>query len=198
MFRPFGPIQSLELLNAILERNAAHFESADLQNKRDAIANSLMAVATFLSEHGVDLSNLKAILHPVEALTERENNRLDPLFCDRARGGAPRRSLKQNQFDGIIAALANHWLMHIADSSVPMSSRLSALARLLSRAGFESISAAQIKQARELVAQESSDHAARIMARQVENHLMRISKDHGENSAFETLLPIMAQFSLSM
>lgn len=190
-FRPFGIIDSLSLLDTCLAKNAEIYVNGTPQDRRDAIANCLLLVASYLSENGVELRHLQPILHPVESLTERENNRLDPIFCERAREGKPARSLAQNQQDGIIAAIANHWLAHNADSAVPMRNRLAAAARLLGNAGLGVVSAARIKQARELVSREAASHPARIMSETVTSWLDLASASIGAPKAIRAILPMI-------
>jgi hypothetical protein len=192
-FRPFGIIDSLGLLDAILARNTELYHSSSRQDRRDAIANSLQAVASYLSENGVELRHLKPILHALESLIERENNRLDPIFCERKRVGKPARSLLQNQQDGAIAAIANHWLAHNVDPAAPMPNRLAAAARLMQNAGLGSVSAARIKQARELVSQEAADHAATGMSETVASWLSRATEEYGAARAVGIVLPFIAQ-----
>lgn len=192
-FRPFGKIESLSLLDAILAKNTETYENGSWQDRRDAIANCLLSVATYLSENGIDLRHLRPILHPVESLTERENNRLDPIFCERVRAGKPTRSLAQNQQDGIIAAIANHWLAHNADSTTPMQNRLNAAARQMQNANLGVVSAARVKQARELVSQEAADHPARLMADVVNSWLERASNDYGVANAIGIILSMIEQ-----
>lgn len=197
-FRPFGTIETLPLLAAILAENTETYEKGSQQDRRDAIANCLLSVASYLAENGVDTRYLQPLLHPVEALTERENNRLDPIFCERVRQGAPSRSLIQNQQDGIIAAIADHWLSHNADTDAPMRNRLDAIARLLKDSGLGELGAARIKQARELVSQESSDHPARVMASLIDSWLERASSDYGAQQAVSILLPVVRQFTAAI
>ncbi|ROT96501.1 hypothetical protein EB810_00600 [Altererythrobacter sp. FM1] len=194
-FRPFGIIDSLNLLDSILAKNTEIYENGPSQDQRDAIANCLLSTASYLSENGVDLRHLQPILHAVETLTERENNRLDPIFCERIRQGAPSRSLKRNQQDGIIAAIANHWLAHNADKSTPMKSRLAAVARLMQNSGLGDLDAARVRQARELVSQDASDHPASVMAGVIDSWLERASTDFGENEAVSIILPMVQQFA---
>lgn len=195
-FRPFGIIESLSLLDAILAKNADIYENGTRQDRRDAICNCLLSVASYLSENGVTHRHLTPILHAVESLTERENNRLDPIFCERVRVGKPTRSLVQNQQDGVIAAIANHWLEHNADSSVPMRNRLDAAARLMRNAGLGRVLAARVKQARELVSQEAADHPATVMSETVTTWLSRASDDYGAQRAIGIILPMIAQASV--
>jgi hypothetical protein len=197
-FRPFGVIETLSSLAAILAKNTETYETGSQQDRRDAIANCLLSVASYLAENGVDLRSLQPLLHPVEALTERENNRLDAIFCERVRQGAPSRSLLQNQQDGIIAAIANHWLSHNADTTGPMSNRLDAVARLMANSGLGDLNAARVKQARELVSQESSDHPARIMAGVVNSWLDKASTQFGAQTAVSTIWPMVQQFTASI
>jgi hypothetical protein len=187
-FRPFGKIESLRLLDSVLANNTAIYENGTRQDRRDAIANCLLSVASYLQENGIDLRHLKPITHVVETLTERENNRVDPIFCERARSGAPSRSLARDQQDGVISAIANYWLAHNADLTTPMRSRLNAAARQMQNRGLGSVSAARIKQARELVSQESVDHPARVMSETVTVWLQRVSKDFGETQAIGIIL----------
>jgi hypothetical protein len=78
-FGSFDGIESLPLLAAILARNTETYETGSRQDRRDAIASCLLSVASYLASNGIDLRHLQPLLHPVEALKERENNRLDPI-----------------------------------------------------------------------------------------------------------------------
>jgi len=190
-FRPFGKIESLSLLGSILANNTEIYENGTRQDRRDAIANCLSSVASYLSENGINLRHLKPIMHVVVSLTERENNRVDPIFCERVRSGAPSRSLARDQQDGIISAIANHWLAHNADLTTPLRNRLIAASRQMQNVGLGAVSAARIKQARELVSQESVDHPARVMSETVTFWLQRVSKDFGPKQAIAIILMIL-------
>lgn len=195
-FGPFGKIDNLRLLELILAKNTEIYENGSLQDQRDAIANCLLSVASYLSENGIDLRHLKPLLHPVEALNEREKNRLDLIFCERAREGKPNRSLKQDQKDGVIAAVANHWLRNHADKTTPMASRLSAVARMLSGPVLGKVSATRVKQAREIVSQESADHPSRVMATTVNVWLELAAADVGAERSIEVILPLIQSAQL--
>ena len=194
-FGSFDGIESLPLLAAVLARNTETYETGSRQDRRDAIANCLQSVASYLASNGIDPRHLQPLLHPVEALYERENNRLDPIFCERIRQGTPSRSLIQDQQDGIIAAIANHWLAHNADKTAPMKNRLTAAARLMRNSGLGELQAARVKQARELVSREAPKHPARLMADVVDSWLQKASTEVGANHAVSQILPLVLQFS---
>ncbi len=110
-----GPA-TVEVGNAIvaldfrLVDNATLYLRGNLQEQRDSVADSLMAVEKFLTDLGLSKLSLEPLMRPVLALVERENNTIDPLFAERARSGKPKRTLNQLNRMGILAALADTWL----------------------------------------------------------------------------------------
>jgi len=195
-FAPFGIINNLDLLNNILIKNAEIYEAGKLQDQRDAVCNSLLSVVSYLSANGIANSQLKPLLRAVGALQERENNSPDKLFCERQRVGAPKRSMIQDQQDGLIAAFADHWLENVADRTIPMGNRRAEIARILQGLNLGPVSPARVKQAKELVAQERPSHPSRQMYDIVKRWLSRATADFGAMTATEQIRSFVAQSKL--
>lgn len=185
---------SLHCLYVQMVESAKLYETKDRQNRRDSVANSLLAISHFLQNQGFPLASLQPIMRVIESLTERENGSIDPLFCDRVRtkGGAPKKSVASLQQMGTIGALANFWIAHHRDPDRNIKEQLSDIARLLKNKGLGEMSAARIKQARELVSQEDKEHPARSMANVVTQWLEEASSQFGEKEAFGIILHMIA------
>ncbi|MEO6093933.1 MAG: hypothetical protein ABIT04_00560, partial [Novosphingobium sp.] len=95
-----GRVAALDKLHAQLVDDAQLYESDDLQDQRDAVAHALLAVGDFLKAQGFANVTLGPLMRPVAALTERENNSLDLMFAQRARGGHPRGTLAHHERSG--------------------------------------------------------------------------------------------------
>ena len=74
-----------------------------------------------------------------------------------------------------------------------MQNRLNAAARQMQNANLGVVSAARVKQARELVSQEAADHPARLMADVVNSWLERASNDYGVANAIGIILSMIEQ-----
>jgi hypothetical protein len=155
-----APVAALEQLHARLVEDAQLYESDDLQDQRDAVADSLLAVVDFLKAQGFAAATLSTLMRPVAALAERENNSLDLMFAQRARGGRPKSTLADHERTGILAALAEGWLRAREGDSRPQPLKLAEASRKMKGKWFGSVTRAQLETARELVNQEASDHPA--------------------------------------
>lgn len=191
-----GRVQAFEQLANSLSANAKLYESEDIQDKRDAVAASLLAVCSYLDNRGISLATQRPIMRVVSALVERENNNLDKLFCEREKASRPKTPLAKHQQAGAIAAFANHWLEHHRDKTRPKKEQLGEVARRLENCGLGTLSSAKIKSARELVAQESTDHPARMMCDTVTQWLAKAGSDYGTNEALSIVLPMVAQLEM--
>lgn len=150
--------EAIHALNLRLTDNAALYLRGKLQDKRDAVADSLLAVEGFLADQGLSRLALLPLLRPVEALVERENNTIDPLFAERPRGGKPKRTLDRLNRIGILAALADAWLDAHAGDDRPQKLLLDEARRTFRGRWFKNLTSAQLKTARDLVSQEAADH----------------------------------------
>lgn len=185
-----GRVAALERLHAQLTDDAQLYESDKLQDQRDAVAHALLAVADFLKAQGFANATLAPLMRPIAALAERENNSLDLMFAQRARGGRPKATLADHERTGILAALAEGWLRTHPGDDMTQSDKLSAAARKMKGRWFGTVTRAQLETARELVSQEAKDHPAASHATMVYGWFVRTAEMFGADNAF----PIMVRF----
>jgi hypothetical protein len=172
-----GRFRALDELHDILV-NDAHLYQGSLQDKRDAVVQGIQAVINFFGKQMFAGATLESLNRPILALVERESNRSDPMF-ERARSGAPKRSLATEHQTGAIAALADEWLrMHLGVGQ-KTEVKLRALARELSGPFFERLTYAKVKGARELARQEATDHPAVCWANFYRKQLADASIENG-------------------
>lgn len=170
-------------LNTRLADNANLYLHGNLQDQRDAVADSLLAVEGFLADQGLSRLALLPILRPVEALVERENNTIDPLFAERARSGTPKRTLDRLNRIGILAALADAWLIAHSGEGHPQKVLLNRAIQTFKGRWFKNLSRAQLETARELVSQEAADHPAVEQAARTRADIERAAEHYGSKNA---------------
>lgn len=175
-------------LNTRLADNFILYAQGDLQNQRDAVADSLLAVEVFLSNLGISQLALQPILRPVEALAERENNTIDPLFAERVRGGTPKRTLDRLNRMGILAALADAWLDAHAGDDRPQKLLLDEASRTFKGQWFKNLTSAQLKTARDLVSQEADNHPAVEQAKRTRADINRAAELYGDKIAITIMV----------
>ncbi len=166
----------------------AQLYDGSLQDQRDAVAHAIQAVISYLTDHGFAGATLEPLNRPVLALIERESNRLDPLFVERARNGAPSRSFASDHQAGALSALADAWLKLHPAPDPKTEIKLRALARELSGAYFGKVTYSLIKRARELTAQEGAEHMAVRWAKFYREQLAEASHELGSQNAFMIVL----------
>jgi hypothetical protein len=127
---------------------------------------------------------------PLEALAERENNRIDPLFAERKRGGRPQNSDDQYHRSGVLAALVNFWIEAHPDID-GLSVQLSTAARQFRGRWFGNVSAAHLKSARELVSQEAKDHLAVAAFDHFDLHIRALADEFGPEQALAVTIRIL-------
>lgn len=160
-----GPADSavqwgLWTLHKELAAAARFYHETDLQGQRDAVFHSIFAVQRYLKSQGFSEATTEPLVRPAEALMERENNRLDPLFNERKRSGAPSRSLDEYSKIGAIAALAEAWLALHKGEEGKVSDKLKRFIRHVEGPWLNNLTLGKVKAAREMVSQEAKDHPA--------------------------------------
>jgi len=183
-----GRIAALEKLHVRLVDDARLYESDDLQDQRDAVADSLLAIVDYLKAQGFNDATLAPLMRPVAALSERENNSIDLMFAQRARKGRPRATLAEHERSGILAALSDAWLRSHAEQDQLQSDKLANAARKMKGRWFGNVTRAQLETARELVSQESPDHPAVTTAKRFEQHIAVAEETYGDAGAFTILV----------
>ena len=163
----------LDELRQRLVAAATLYQASGLQSQRKGVIEALSSIADFLEHQNFPPETLGPILRPVLALAERENNNLDLMFSERARGGRPKSSVDALEKAGILASLANFWLEQHQNDGRSQAIKLSEAARKIRGHWFGNVTRANLKSARELVSQEARDHPAVLVAQ----HFDQILRD---------------------
>lgn len=180
----------LERLRERLTVAAKLYQSQNLEFQRTAVAIALHGVADLLEAEGFPPETLAPILRPALSLAERKNNNLDQMFAQRARGGRPRATIDDLERAGILAALANYWLRLHQDDGCTQSTKLAEAARKMRGHWFGKVTSANLKTARELVAQEAKDHPAVVIAHLFDD----MFKDCADVASGEELFQLMIDY----
>lgn len=180
--------EAIHTLNLRLADNAALYLRGNLQDQRDAVAETLLAVEGFLADQGLSRFALVPILRPVEALVERENNTRDPLFSEGIRGKRPKRTLDRLNRIGILAALADAWLNAHAGDGRSQKLLLDEARRSFKGRWFKNLTSAQLKTARDMVNQEAADHLAVEQARRTRADIDRAAELYGPKNAITIMV----------
>lgn len=159
-----GRVGALNELHILLVGHAQRYASGELEQKRQAIVETLQDVQNFLSSQGFTLTTTAPLNHVLETLVDcQRGSKADPIFLPRRRpeGGAPKLSLQRMIGDGVLAALAELWLKAHATEEGKQKDKLSAACRAMRGRWFRNITASRLKQALEDARGEASDHPTR-------------------------------------
>jgi hypothetical protein len=175
-------------LRSRLAISATLYESDDLDHQRRSVITALNALAEFLEAQDFPPESLPPILRPALALAERENNNLDQMFAQRARGGRPKATLDQHDRTGILAAFANAWLRLNEGDSRPQESKLAQAARKMRGGWFGVVTRSNLKTAREIISQEAKNHPAVVIAVEFDQLFDKAITIAGRAGAFQFML----------
>jgi len=180
-----GRVSALAQLNEQLTEIAQQYETTALPGQRMSVLEAQTAVLDFLEAQGFSPLVLAPLFRPVDALAERENFRMDPLFAERptegAKGGRAKRSHDQENRAGMLAALSDFWL-ETDRAGGNQKDRLARAARAFKGRWFGHITSEQLQSARHLVSQEAADHAAVKSARRFRIFIDEQKRDFGPNA----------------
>ena len=183
-----GIVDDLERLRARLAISATLYEGDLLEHQRQAVTNALCAVADFLEAQSFPPEMLPPILRPALALAERQNNNLDQMFAERARGGRPKVTADHHDRFGILASFANAWLrIHEGDGRAQRI-KLAEAARKMRGSWFGCVTPANLKAARETVSQEMKTHPAVMVAETFDNLFEQATAIVGRQNAFQFMI----------
>lgn len=180
----------LDGLNEEFAEYARIYEAGNLDDQRYAVAAQLSLIQKFFAELGITPVTLTPAYRPLEALAERENNRIDPMFAERKRGGRPLTTSDHFNRVGILAALANFWIETHPDLGT-LDVQLAAAARRLKGKWFGTLTTAQLKSARVLVSQEGQDHEAVAAYRHFDTHIHELAANFGPEQALAVTIRIL-------
>lgn len=192
-----GRVEALNQLHALLANHAQLYETGDLQNQRDSVAAALLAVKDYLIAQGFAQATLAPLMRPVSSLVERENNSLDLMFTERARGGRPKATMADHERTGILAALAEAWLKLHSDDPRTQSQKLEEAARQMRGRWFGQVTKAQLKTSRDLVLQEAKDHLAVKHASLVYSWFVKAAEMLGPRGAFDMMIHLFNENKMS-
>ena len=179
-----GRVHALDQLHAKLVDEALLYETGSLQDQRDSVANTLLAIESFLVDQGFNLMTLQPLRRPIEALTDREANSLDPLFCERKRGGKPADLLAKQFRQGVMAALADLWLEALKDDPRNQKDKLADAARHISGPPFGKVTRAYLERCRKLASEQAVDEPVRQHAELYREMMQPAADSFGAKQAF--------------
>lgn len=190
-----APEWALWELHGQLVASARLYETGEIQNQRDAVASSILAVHDYLVGRGFALAAIAPLMRPVAALVEREGRSIDALFCHREpRSGRPKNTIHEWERTGVLAALANLWLETHPDHERPQKSKLAEAARNMKGPWFKGVTGARLKTARDLVMQEAADHPAVQEAKRFSSETVDLAKRmFGDTAAWDVLIDMLNQ-----
>lgn len=192
-----GRVQALNRLHSLLADHSQLYETGDLKDQRDAVAASLLAVKDYLIAQGFAQATLAPLMRPVSSLVERENNSLDLMFTERARGGRPKATMADHERTGILAALAEAWLRLHPDDPRTQAQKLEEAARQMRGRWFGKVTRAQLKTARDLVLQEGKNHLAVKHAGLVYSWFVKAAEMFGPRIAFDVMIHFFNENKMS-
>jgi hypothetical protein len=188
-----GRVAALESLHSKLVECSKDFSENNIGTKQDAIGRALLSVTNYLVDQGFKQATLLPLLHVEQAITEIQRGRSDPLFKPNRSesGGTPPRSHKRLESDGMIAYMAELWIEDCKGDGRIQNVVLRECAKKLKGPYFGTLTAVQLKKAREAARGESKDHPTRVhyewcKARDAGKRVRR--PDFGPRQAFEQLL----------
>ena len=186
--RRSSDFSELQELRSSLQLAAKSYESDSLEEQRRSVSTALASVADFLASQGIEEALLAPLLRPAIALAEREYNNLDQMFVERARAGRPAATIDELERTGILAAFANHWVRSHQKDGRSLNLKLAEAARKMNGPWFGKVTRANLRTAREIVSQESSDHPSIVIATLFEEMIDDASKSVGKVAAFELMV----------
>lgn len=134
------PSIGLERLHELLTQSAQAYETGPSQ-QREAICETVIAVSDFLKGQGFGVATLAPLSRVVRSIVELCNqNRPDPLFCERPKRITPSRRLDDAVRQGHLAALADAWLKSYSNEEGGRVKTLERAARQMSGAHFGTLS----------------------------------------------------------
>jgi hypothetical protein len=178
----------ISILRDQLALCASLYESEHLDRQRQAIFSALFAVTDFLKANDFPPETLLVLMRPAIALAQLQDNIVEPLFAERARGGRPKLGIDDFERAGILAAFTNAWLHIHRNEPIEQHAKLSAAARAMRGGWFGDVDRAKLKSARELVSQEARDHPAVIVAAEFGRLFSDANEMVGERKAFQAML----------
>ena len=138
----------LDNLHDILVDAAQAYASGPRQ-ERQAVCNAVIAISVFLEGQGFSnatLAPIKRILAAVVDLSEQ--NRPDPMFCEKSKKTKSRRSMQDSVRQGHLAAFADVWIMSHPNDGSDELSKLKLAARRLSGTYFGKLEVNSLRNAK--------------------------------------------------
>lgn len=136
-----------ELHELLLEASRSY--ASGPASQRQAVCDAVIAVADFLDDQGFGSATREPLTRIVVALSDLgQNNRPDPLFCEKPRKGKPRRSSEEAIRQGQLAALADFWLLVHKEGAESETTKLARAARRISGDHFGKLDGTALQSAR--------------------------------------------------
>lgn len=173
----------LAALHNSLVEVSKRYSRGNLPEQRECVIDALLAVHYFLDKQGFRPLTRDALMRPIRALVEIDDNRIDPLFTERVRDGTPSRTFTADYRSAVLACLANLWLVVEEGKEGTYKQKLGRAARKLKGSWFGTVTRAHLDSARKLVSQSAKSDRIGKLAREFFETL-KVYEDFGAERAF--------------
>ncbi len=176
--------EALVALHQRLSELALMYQQPSLGAQRGALAEYMMEVHSFLRSQGFSVATLAPLNRPAMALLGIDENKADPLFTKKLRGGAPKLQFNALAYRGILAALGELWLTaHKADSGTK-ASKLAKAANAMNGPFFGEVTKRDLQKAMKDVREGASEDVIVAVATMYGSFLARLCAEFGAAAAF--------------
>jgi hypothetical protein len=190
--------QALQTVHQKLSQAAEFYIAGDLEQKRQAVCASLLAVIEYFEQKNFDPHLLLPILRPAQALAGLQTNALDQLFAERPKKQKPKHTMENYWRIAIVAAFANVWLEAHSDQTQKQADKLSRAARKMQGRFFQDVDAAQLKTARDLVSQSPKESIVVEFYAGFRAFFDKLTEMHGPIDAFALMARYINNHELSL
>lgn len=189
----------LTILRQWLSICAEKYLSDDLDDQRLAVVTALMEVSRYLESIGLPAKAILPIIRPAQALADRQQNELDPMFAKRLQrqGGRPRATASAKWRTALLACFADKWLEVRSGDGRDQKLKLAEAARKMKGPWFEGVSAARLKSARELISCGAKDDDAVLFYKHFKEFFDEVTDRFGGERGFMLMVRYINKHEIS-
>lgn len=160
--------------------DAAKAYAAGPQLQRQAVCDAIIATSGYLEREGFSDATLIPLNRVLWAIVELcEQNRPDPLFCEKPKAGKSRRSLEESTRQGHLAALADLWLEANSNGEGQNNAKLKTAARQIKGLYFGTVTPTMLESARSYQRQHGHSELLYDSYTQMKDALIKEAKEAG-------------------